>query len=180
MNTPPKFYAHSGTSEDREDWHRLSEHLDGTGTRAADFLKAVGGADFGRVAGLLHDLGKYTQEFQARLSGGHRRVNHSTAGAKVAVDRYGKQLGKMLAFCIAGHHAGLANGVNGEQVTALEARLKEQVPEPDPLWEQEIELPADLPFPGLKPRKPGHRRILRGLLHPDAVLRAGGRRLPRY
>ena len=93
-----KFYAHSDTSGDREHWHRLSEHLEGTGTRAADFLDVVGGADIGRVAGPLHDLGKYTQEFQDRLSGGHQRVNHSTAGAKVAVDRYGKHLGKMLAW----------------------------------------------------------------------------------
>ena len=82
MTAPPKFYAHSDTSEDREHWHRLSEHLHGTGLRAAGFLAAVGGADISKVAGLLHDLGKYTREFQARLSGGHRRVNHSTAGAK--------------------------------------------------------------------------------------------------
>ena len=153
MNAPPTYYAHSDSSEGREHWHRLSEHLDGTGARAADFLYAVGGADVGRVAGLLHDLGKYTQEFQDRLSGG-RRVNHSTAGAKVAVDRYGKHLGKMLAFCIAGHHAGLANGVNGEQTTALDVRLKEKVPELDPVWEQEIALPSSLPHPRLKPRGP--------------------------
>ena len=147
-----KYYAHSGTSEDRDHWHRLSEHLDGTGARAAGFLDVISGADIGRVAGLLHDLGKYTQEFQDRLSGGHQRVNHSTAGAKVAVDRYGKHLGKMLAYCIAGHHAGLANGVNGEQITALETRLEERVPTPDPIWEQEIALPVNLPSPRLEPR----------------------------
>ena len=148
------YYAHSGASEDREHWHRLSEHLEGTGARAAGFLDTVGGAEFARVAGLLHDLGKYTQGFQDRLSGGRKRVNHSTAGARIAVERYGKHLGKMLAFCIAGHHSGLANGVNGEQTTALEARLKEQVPAPDPIWEQEIALPANLPSPRLIPRDP--------------------------
>ena len=147
-----KYYAHGGVSEDRAHWHGLSEHLDGTGTRAADFLHAVGGGEVGRVAGLLHDLGKYTQGFQDRLAGSRKRVNHSTAGAKVAVERYPGPLGKMLAFCIAGHHAGLANGVNGEQTTALEDRLDEQVPGPDPIWEQEIALPAGLQSPRLKPR----------------------------
>ena len=146
-----KYYAHSGASEDREHWHRLSEHLDGTGARAAGFLDAVGGADIGKVAGLLHDLGKYTQEFQDRLSDGRQRINHSTAGAKVEVERYDK-LGKMLAFCIAGHHAGLANGVNGEKTTALKARLEEKVPAPDPIWEQEIEIPVNLPPPHIKLR----------------------------
>ena len=149
---PPKHYAHSSTAQDREHWHGLLEHLDGTGRRAADFLDIVGGAEIGKVAGLLHDLGKYSQEFQERLSGGRKRVNHSTAGAKVAVDRYGKHLGNMLAFCIAGHHAGLANGANGEQTTALDVRLKEQIPALDPTWEQEISLPFDLPSPHLKPR----------------------------
>ena len=110
-------YAHSDDSNDRQHWHRLSEHLEGTGARAAASLDPVVGAELGRVAGLLHDLGKYTHEFQKRLAGG-ARVNHSSAGAKVAIDRYGGKLGKMLGFCIAGHHAGLANGVNGGAITA--------------------------------------------------------------
>ena len=54
----------------------------------------------------------------------------------------------MLAFCIAGHHAGLADGV------ALRDRLAETVTEPDPMWLDEIVLPAprDLATPTLKPR----------------------------
>ena len=144
-------YAHSNDSSDRAHWHRLSEHLEGTGTRAAAFLDPVGGAELGRVAGLLHDLGKYTEKFQKRLAGGDR-VNHSTAGAKLAIERYGGNLGKMLGFCIAGHHAGLANGVNGGAITALVDRLNEPVPELDPIWEQEIVLPTDLPVPRVRPR----------------------------
>jgi hypothetical protein len=37
------------------------------------------------------------------------RVDHSTAGARIAAERYA-QLGRLLAYVIAGHHAGLANG----------------------------------------------------------------------
>ena len=96
----------------------LNTHLYGTGERAAAFLKSAGCTELGRAAGLLHDVGKYTQDFQARLAGDPRRVDHATAGAKIAIERYGPKLGKILAFCIAGHHAGLANGVNGDHVSS--------------------------------------------------------------
>ena len=146
----PHYYAHSAESLDREQWHRLSVHLRDTGARAAAALESVGCAEFGRAAGVLHDLGKYTAEFQARLQGGGR-VDHATAGAKFAINRYGAVLGKMLAFCIAGHHAGLANGVNGSRISALIDRLDQEVAEPDPVWRKEIVL-AELSPPRLKPR----------------------------
>ncbi len=134
------YFAHSAPSENPSSWHRLDDHLRHTGDRAAGFLERVGLAHFGRAAGLLHDLGKYTEKFQQRLRGGPR-VNHSTAGAKIACERYPGIIGKMLAFGVAGHHAGLANGVNGEKITALADRLRENTPELDPLWSQEIQLP---------------------------------------
>lgn len=148
------YYAHSD-DEDQARWHRLREHLVETGARAAHFLEPVGCGDLARAAGLLHDLGKYSHEFQARLSGGPP-CDHSTAGAKVAIDRYGDgdacrpSPGKMLAYAIAGHHAGLADGVNGHNPLALEDRLKASIPKLDPLWEQEIALPGLTP-PPLKP-----------------------------
>jgi CRISPR-associated endonuclease/helicase Cas3 len=40
-----------------------------------------------RVAGLYHDLGKYSAEFQRRIRGADVSVDHSTAGAKVVFDR---------------------------------------------------------------------------------------------
>lgn len=144
------FYAHSAQSVDRHGWHRLSNHLEDTAARAAAFLAPVGRAEIGRAAGLLHDLGKYTQRFQRRLEGSGR-VDHSTAGAKAAIERYGCVLGKMLAFCVAGHHAGLANGVTGERTTALADRLSAEVDQLDPVWKEEITLPAPQ-SPAVKPR----------------------------
>ena len=143
------YYAHSAESADRERWHLLPVHLYDTAERAAAFLDSVGLADFGRALGLLHDLGKYTPQFQRRLEGGGS-VDHSTAGAKIAIERYGDMLGKMLAFCIAGHHAGLANGVNGDRTTALADRLQQSV-SVDPMWERQLTLPRPAQ-PSLKPR----------------------------
>ena len=143
-----KYYAHS--VNERGEKHLLSAHLEDTGARAATFLNPVECADIGRVVGLLHDLGKFTHEFKARLEGGPR-VDHSTAGAKIAIKRYGPLYGKLLAFCIAGHHAGLANGVNGNRITALTERLGAITPKLDPIWKQKITLP-DLGAPSIRPR----------------------------
>ena len=151
--TRPTYYAHSAP-EDRQRWQRLSVHLENTAERAATFLHTVGLAEWGRAAGLLHDVGKYTDGFQARLQGSARRFDHAAPGAKLAFDRYGAKLGKMLAFCVAGHHAGLANGVNGKGITALDERLRGAVSMPDPIWEQEIAppAPAQLVTPRIKLR----------------------------
>ena len=146
----PEYYAHSADPIDHDKWHRLAAHLEDTAARAASFLETVSCGDIGRAAGLLHDVGKYTGEFQTRLQGGPR-VDHSTAGAKIAVARYGTKLGKILAFCIAGHHAGLANGVNGVRTTALTDRLNGTTLKLDPVWKQEITLP-ELTVPPIKPR----------------------------
>jgi CRISPR-associated endonuclease/helicase Cas3 len=58
-------------------------------------------------AGLLHDLGKYREEFQEYLLGRRNRgqeTNHSVYGSAAALHRFGNDAS---AFAIAGHHAGL-------------------------------------------------------------------------
>jgi CRISPR-associated endonuclease/helicase Cas3 len=93
------YFAHSSGLEDTGRWHPLSEHLRDTGDRAALFLDRFGWAEIARTAGLLHDLGKYTPEFQRRLHGDPSSVDHSTARAKISFERYGSRLGKLLACC---------------------------------------------------------------------------------
>lgn len=137
----PNFYAHSGARSDRSDWQRLDEHLASVGKLAGEFSAVFGAEAMSRASGLLHDLGKYTEQFQRRLSGDSGRVDHSTWGARVAMERYG-QAGKLLAYGIAGHHAGLANGRDGEARTALADRLKSELPLLDAVWNKELQLPA--------------------------------------
>ena len=146
------YFAHTSNAQSRSDWHTLADHLTGTGAIAAKFLESMGCSDFGRAAGLLHDIGKYTEEFQLHLDGDPRSVDHSTAGAKVAIEKYGSLKGKMLAFCIAGHHAGLADG-SGEQGSSLKQRLMKEIPQLDPVWRHEIIL-NDLSSPRIVPRSP--------------------------
>jgi CRISPR-associated endonuclease/helicase Cas3 len=96
--------------------HGLEEHLRGTAERAASFADAFGCAGWGRLAGLWHDLGKFSPDFQryiqvaggidGHVEGKPGRVDHSTAGGLHAVASFSK-LGRVFAYLIAGHHAGL-------------------------------------------------------------------------
>ncbi|MHB1103729.1 MAG: CRISPR-associated helicase Cas3' [Devosia sp.] len=108
-------YAHSLPGRPAADWEPLGHHLRAVGDRAASFAAAFGWAEVMRVAGALHDVGKFSAEFADYIkcsSEGDvapRGPDHSTAGARVAAASYPGPLGRMLAFIIAGHHAGLAD-----------------------------------------------------------------------
>lgn len=134
-----KFYAHSTERSDRRDWQLLVDHLREVGQRAAHHARYFGGEDCARIAGQLHDVGKYTREFQNRLEGALEKVDHATRGAMIANERYGS-LGRLLAYGIAGHHAGLANGFQDGSRKSLKERLKKELPALDPIWETEVSL----------------------------------------
>ena len=143
------YYAHSGNKADKSDWQRLSDHLKKVGCIAAENARYFDAAILAENAGLLHDLGKYTEKFQKRLEGG-KRVDHATAGAKAAIQKWGR-FGRLLAYIIAGHHVGLANGIDiGVNRSTLEDRVKKIIPELDYIWEEEVELPDELSFPSIK------------------------------
>lgn len=146
-----KFYAHSGNRSDQSDWQLLHEHLIGTGRRAERYASVFGAELLAMVAGRLHDLGKYTDRFQRRLLGEVPKIDHATWGARIARERYAG-LGTLIAYGIAGHHAGLANGGLGECRSSLRERLSDDYRESQlpPLlsdWEGEIELPGALTLP---------------------------------
>lgn len=142
------FYAHSTERPDKEDWQSLAGHLMAVGGLAADKARHFNfrGQTLAEVAGVLHDLGKYTLEFQQRLEGSPVRVDHATHGAVMAVERYGL-IGRLLAYAIAGHHAGLANGRDNGERTSLKDRLSKELPQLLSHWENEITLPRTLPDP---------------------------------
>ena len=159
MPAKPLYYAHSAQDElgnllPYEYWQTLQSHSVNVGEMAAEFARVFGAQEIACQTGQLHDLGKYSEAFNHRLHGGPS-VDHATAGAKIAVERWGNVLGKLMAFCIAGHHAGLANGSGeGDNRRTLKQRLAlqfgEDIPALDNLWQQEIKLPQNLSAPPLK------------------------------
>ncbi len=112
--------AHSGG-------HSLEKHLQSVAILAADFSQTFDAAPAAQrwayLAGLWHDLGKYRPGFQrymqladnpenAHIEGkvGGREKTHSAAGALWAIQQLNKPnqpYGNILAYLIAGHHAGL-------------------------------------------------------------------------
>lgn len=82
------------------------EHLNGTADRCARYAAAFDTEEQGRLAGLAHDIGKYSGAFQRRINGADIQVDHSTAGAWECSMR-----GQIpAAFAVAGHHGGLPDG----------------------------------------------------------------------
>ena len=150
-------FAHSLRDRPTEDWEPLSHHLSAVGNRAAEFAEAFGWKEAARIAGRLHDIGKCSAAFQAYIRGERDRGgDHSSAGARVALEAYSgvtRFVGRMLAFAIAGHHAGLADGL------ALDERLQAQ-PVNAPGWQDQTE-----PLPNVRalvPTRPLERALDRG------------------
>ncbi len=125
-----RYYAHTIDGVGEDEWHPLKDHLQDTATRAAEFALSFHADEFGRVAGLLHDIGKYSQDFQRRLRGEPVRVDHSTAGAQEAVRLYkNSAIGFILAYVIAGHHSGLPDYGSSVDDASLKSRLNKAVPD---------------------------------------------------
>ncbi len=114
------------TSEDGRT-QLLKEHLEGTAELAASFAAVFDAAEWGYLEGLCHDIGKYSQGFQKRILHNGKKVDHSTAGAKLLKVQKNAAI---LSFCVAGHHTGLQNkgtGSNTADDNSLCGRLKKQL-----------------------------------------------------
>lgn len=110
--------------------HLLSDHLFDVSRLASCFANKLHAINTGELLGLLHDLGKYSKEFQDYINPALNLVNcdeddyvdanaqrgkvdHSSAGAQFiwhALSGKGalaSNIAQMLALCVASHHSGL-------------------------------------------------------------------------
>ena len=109
------YFAHSSNDASKGDWQPLVQHLSEVAELAALFAEPCRYERAARLAGLLHDLGKYNPHFQRRLEGDSTRVEHSIAGAALilalAKNPRDKAIAELIAHAIAGHHAGLPDRI---------------------------------------------------------------------
>lgn len=99
--------------------HKLLDHLEETARLAEMNASKFNSGLWGRALGFAHDAGKgrllwqnylevksgYDEE--AHLEGKRGKIPHAIHGAELVERLFGKQIGRLLAYCIAGHHAGL-------------------------------------------------------------------------
>lgn len=123
-----EYLAHVRQKDGRR--QTVLEHLLGVADRSSQFASKLHLEKHGRLVGLLHDLGKYSDKFQQYIRsaegmispdeddyldtlGMKGKVDHSTAGAQFIYNRMvdkgdiGRLMGQLLALCIASHHSGL-------------------------------------------------------------------------
>lgn len=137
--------AHGATDEHLEG-QSIEAHLKGTGELAETFAAEFGAAANGKLCGLAHDIGKYSDEFQLRLRGG-KKVDHATAGA---IECF-KIKAAFEAVCVIGHHSGLPNvghkdADTTESQTFFGRKLRAEqggIPDYRKNWNGHIALPQD-------------------------------------
>ena len=159
-----QFLAHVRPSRGGDwDTHELEEHLLKVAGLAADASAPFAPPEWGHLAGLWHDLGKYQAAFQtyirsasgfdAHIETAPGKVKHAIAGAIHAADTHGAY-GRLLAYLIAGHHAGLPDWHPDE---AMGAALSQQLKDERSTLDNSVSAgaPAEILDPGIRlPRPP--------------------------
>jgi CRISPR-associated endonuclease/helicase Cas3 len=102
-----KYWGHSENGNGRGVRERLCTHIRAVSERASGFAAEFGAGEQARLGGLLHDLGKYADQFTRRIEDPNEAGrDHASVGAFVAAGCYGS-LGAAPALAIEGHHTGL-------------------------------------------------------------------------
>ncbi|NJN98837.1 MAG: CRISPR-associated endonuclease Cas3'' [Anaerolineales bacterium] len=137
----------------------LEDHLVAVSKYAGQFAGKIGLKEIGEILGLLHDVGKASQEFQNYILSGtglilqnspdwvdvkanKGKIDHSTAGAQIIYQKLSERGDKAtatamaMALCIASHHSGLIDSLkpNGENNFQRRIEKQEEGSHADEAW----------------------------------------------
>jgi len=152
MSNTASYIAHQRKSDGEV--QSLEIHLLEVSYIAKSLAAKIGLQDQGELIGLLHDLGKYSDEFQLYLKsavglidqdedefvdakGKKGKVDHSTAGAQVVwqelakCGEIGRIVGQILALCIVSHHSGLIDCLSSDINSFGEDRFTKRINKSD-------------------------------------------------
>jgi len=124
----------------------LFEHLEGASTLASAFAGKIGLPTLGKLMGLLHDFGKYSEAFQSYIKSAEGKIepkdeeyidagqmkgkiDHSTAGAQYFWVKKGDSpflqiAAEIMALCIASHHSGLIDSLSPDGSDVFGKRME--------------------------------------------------------
>ncbi len=122
----------------------VEEHLEGVKTKCEKYAEKLQFGNTGKLSGLLHDMGKYTDEFYDYITEAINRekegklklnsnVDHGRHGALLILERYHngsglrKIMSEMIAMIICYHHGGMEDYISGD----LEIKLLNRCGWPD-------------------------------------------------
>lgn len=114
--------------------HLLEDHLDSVSQLAASFASSFASAHWAALAGIAHDIGKSTPQWQQYIrdkSGyessnsisSHSTLDHSSPSAALLEKHLPLHIARLLSYVIAGHHTGLPDWIGS--AASLEARLQQ-------------------------------------------------------
>lgn len=155
----PAYIAHRRKTDGAT--QSLEKHLLEVAGLSRKFASKIGLTEQGELIGLVHDLGKYSKEFQAYLKssvgllnqdedeefvdvqGLKGKVDHSTAGAQLVWKEVTRQtanqtgieqvVGQILALCIASHHSGLIDCLSSDKNNPVENIFDRRIKKSDGL-----------------------------------------------
>lgn len=102
------YYAKSEHSDGTQ--ITVAEHLDAVAEKAAIYGEDAGISSQAKLAGLMHDFGKYSDDFQNVLSGLRTGVDHACCGGTILWlfwNRNPQGCQRAVIEAVNGHHAGL-------------------------------------------------------------------------
>lgn len=152
MSNTTLYIAHQRKSDGKP--QSLETHLLEVSGIAKSLAAKIGLQVQGELIGLLHDLGKYSSEFQLYLKsaiglidqdedefvdakGMKGKVDHSTAGAQLVWHELanhgeiGRVVGQILSLCIASHHSGLIDCLSSDTSSFGEDRFTKRINKSD-------------------------------------------------